>query len=374
MILLNDFERQWKQTSAAVLAAVAEVGESGWYVLGRHVTEFEQSLAGLWGRRYAAGVASGLDAIEISLRVVGCQAGDRVLTTPLSAFATTLAILKIGAVPVFVDTDCSGHIDLALCREVLRRRQDIRFLVPVHLYGHALDLAALRELRAECNLRVVEDCAQAVLACSAGMPAGSAGHLAATSFYPTKNLGALGDGGAILTDDEQFDRLVRVLRDYGQSAKYRHDEVGYNSRLDELQAALLNRVYLPALQGWTTRRREIAARYRAGIRHERVACLPAPPRSDSADHLFPVLVDGSKAEFLAHMRSQDILCGEHYPVVIPDQRAMAQAKYEIATPLEQARRIAGSEVSLPIHPYLTDQEVECVIGASNGWAANPDVR
>ena len=370
MILLNDFKRQWEHTSAGVLAAVAAVGESGWYVLGKEVAEFEQALAGLWGRRYAAGVASGLDALEISLRVLGCQAGDRVLTTPLSAFATTLAILKIGAVPVFVDTDRSGHIDLSLCREVLRRRPDIRFLVPVHLYGHALDLPALQELRTEFDLRVVEDCAQAVLACSAGMPAGSAGHLAATSFYPTKNLGALGDGGAVLTDDEQSDRLVRVLRDYGQGAKYRHDEIGYNSRLDELQAAILNRVYLPALGGWTARRREIAARYRAGIRQERLECLPAPPRSDSVHHLFPMLVpEGSKPEFLTYMRSNGVLCGEHYPIAIPDQPAMGQAQYEIATPLEEARRIAGREVSLPIHPYLTDEEVACVIGVCNGWQA-----
>ena len=375
MILLNDFKRQWEDTSARVLAAVAEAGESGWYVLGRHVAEFEQALAGLWGRRYAAGVASGLDAIEISLRILGCQAGERVLTTPLSAFATTLAILKTGAVPVFVDTDSSGHIDLGLCREVLRRRQDIRFLVPVHLYGHALDMTALRELRAEFGLQVVEDCAQAVLACSAGQPAGSAGHLAATSFYPTKNLGAMGDGGAILTDDEQFDRLARVLRDYGQSAKYRHDEIGFNSRLDELQAAILNRVSLPALPAWTARRREIAARYRAGIRG-RVECLPAPPRSDSAGHLFPVLApEGCKQVFLAHMRSKGILCGEHYPILAPDQKAMEHAKFEIATPLEQARRIAEREVSLPIHPYLTDEEVACVIGACNEWVAQtPGVR
>jgi len=370
MILLNDFKRQWEHTSAGVLAAVASVGESGWYVLGKNVAEFEQALAGLWGRRYAAGVASGLDALEISLRVLGCQAGDRVLTTPLSAFATTLAILKIGAVPVFVDTDRSGHIDLGLCREVLGRRHcvqhDIRFLVPVHLYGNALDLPALQELRAEFDLRVVEDCAQAILATSAGMPAGSVGQLAATSFYPTKNLGALGDGGAILTDDEQFDRLVRVLRDYGQSAKYRHDEIGYNSRLDELQAAILNRVYLPALPAWTIRRREIAARYRAGIRNARVECLPMPARSESVDHLFPVLVpEGSKQEFLTYMRSKGILCGEHYPVAIPDQPAMVKSKYEIATPLEHARRIAEREVSLPIHPYLTDDEVECVIDACN---------
>jgi dTDP-3-amino-3,4,6-trideoxy-alpha-D-glucose transaminase len=366
MILLNDFRRQWEHTSAAVLAAVAAAGESGWYVLGRHLSEFEQALAARWGRRYAAGVASGLDALEIALRAMGCRAGDRVLTTPLSAFATTLAILKIGAVPVFVDTDASGHIDLALCRDVLRRRPEIRFLLPVHLYGNALDLAALHELRTEFDLRVLEDCAQSILACSAGRPAGSVGQFAATSFYPTKNLGALGDGGAILTDDEASDRLVRVLRDYGQSAKYRHEEIGYNSRLDELQAAVLDRAYLPLLDGWTARRREIAARYRAGIRHDRIQCLPAPAHSESVHHLFPVLVpEGRKQEFVAYMRSRDIVCGEHYPVTIPDQPAMAKAEHEVATPLEQARRIAEREVSLPIHPYLTDDEVECVIRTCN---------
>jgi dTDP-4-amino-4,6-dideoxygalactose transaminase len=157
MILLNDFGRVWEHTSARILSVVGSVGESGWYVLGKNVAEFEGALAGLWGRRYAAGVASGLDALEISLRVLGCGAGDLVMTTPLSAFATTLAILKTGAVPVFVDTDRFGHLDLALCREVLGRREDIRFLLPVHLYGNALDLAALRELRAEFDLKVVED-------------------------------------------------------------------------------------------------------------------------------------------------------------------------------------------------------------------------
>jgi dTDP-4-amino-4,6-dideoxygalactose transaminase len=371
MILFNDFRRQWEHTSAETLSAVASVGESGRYILGGYVAEFEQSLAGLWQRRYAAGVASGLDALEISLRVLGCRPGDPVLTTPLSAFATTLAILKIGAVPVFVDTDRSGHLDFALCREVLERRQDIRFLLPVHLYGNALDLRALSELRAEFDIRVVEDCAQVILASSAGVPAGSGGHMAATSFYPTKNLGALGDGGAILTDDEQFDRRVRVLRDYGQSSKYRHDEIGYNSRLDELHAAVLNRVYLPELRGWTARRREIAARYRAELRNERCECLPIPPASESVHHLFPLLVlEGRKQEYLSYMRSKGIQCGEHYPIPIPDQRAMDQAKCEIATPLDNARRIAGSEVSLPIHPYLTDEEVGVVISASNGWGAS----
>ena len=366
MVLLNDFRRQWEDTAAAVLEAVAAVGESGWYVLGKHLEAFEQALAGLWGRRYAVGVASGLDALEIALRAAGCKPGDLVLTTPLSAFATTLAILKIGAVPVFVDTDDSGHIDLSLCREVLHRRPAIRFLLPVHLYGQVLDLARLRELRTEFGLRVVEDCAQAILARSGGRPAGSEGELAATSFYPTKNLGALGDGGAILTDDAGYDGLARVLRDYGQSGKYQHREIGYNSRLDELQAAILHRACVPRLEGWTERRREVAARYRAEIRLE---CLPGPAGSEPVHHLFPILApEGRKQEFLAYMRSKGIVCGEHYPLAIPDQPAMRQAAHELATPIDRARRIASREVSLPVHPYLTEDEVECVVQACNGWA------
>src|SRR3954465_4754848 len=144
MILLNDFKRQWDETSEAAIGAFAEIGASGWYVLGREVEGFEQGLASYWGLPHAVGVASGLDAIEISLKALGCKAGDRVLTTPLSAFATTLAILKTGAIPVFVDTDGFGLIDLERCRSAMRQRADLRYFVPVHLYGHALDMEALR--------------------------------------------------------------------------------------------------------------------------------------------------------------------------------------------------------------------------------------
>ena len=204
MIQANDFTRQWEDLRDDALAAFEKVGASGRYVLGEEVRAFEGGLAALWGFQYAAGVASGLDAIEISLRALGCGPGDRVLTTPISAFATTLAIVKTGAVPVFVDTDDQGLIDLDRCDDLLRRRSDIRFFVPVHLYGFALDPVALRRLRDEHGLMIVEDCAQTTQ---------SAGQIAATSFYPTKNLGAMGDGGAILCRDAALDIRVRALRD-----------------------------------------------------------------------------------------------------------------------------------------------------------------
>jgi dTDP-4-amino-4,6-dideoxygalactose transaminase len=368
MILLNDFRRQWEETREAVLDAVDSVGKAGWYILGREVAGFEGDLARLWGLPHAIGVGSGLDALEISLRVLGCCRGDRVLTTPLSAFATTLAIVKLGAIPVFVDTDERGGIALDRCRDLLARRTDIRFLVPVHLYGHALDLDELARLRDQFGLRVVEDCAQSILASWDGRPTGTVGAIAATSFYPTKNLGAMGDAGAVLTSDAGYEAAARALRDYGQSRKYGHDFIGYNSRLDELQAAIMRRAYLPKLAGWTERRRRIATRYLEGIDNPGVKPIRPSRTSDSVWHLFPARVDPDRKEaFIRHARDCGVLCGEHYPIAIPDQRALRGVPCELAGDCATARAIARSEVTLPIHPYLADEEVERVIDCCNHW-------
>lgn len=347
MVQANDFRRQWEDLREDALAAFEKVGASGWYILGEEVRLLEQDLAALWGFPHAAGVASGLDAIEIALRALGCGPGDRVLTTPISAFATTLAIVKIGAVPVFVDTDDQGLIDIQRCQEILRSRRDIRFFVPVHLYGFSLDAGALRRLRDQHGMLMVEDCAQSMRA---------AGDLAATSFYPTKNLGAMGDGGAILCRDPALDERVRALRDYGQTSKYRHDVIGYNSRLDELQAAFLRRACLPRLDRWTARRREIAAAYLDGIKNPAVR-LPNPPEgSEPSWHLFPVWID---------RRLPDSPFGTHYPTAIPDQKALEGVPFEEPDRCENARRLCASEVSLPIHPYLDDAEVAEVIATVN---------
>ncbi len=368
MILANDFRRQWVEVGDQVLAAVARVGESGWYVLGEEVRRFENELAAYWGMRYAVGVASGLDAIEIGLRVLGCSPGDRVLTTPLSAFATTLAIVRLGAVPVFVDTDQRGLIDLARCRDYLQMHPEIRYFVPVHLYGHALDLEELARLRADFGLKIVEDCAQSIGARFRGAPTGSVGDIAATSFYPTKNLGAMGDGGALLTHDGGYDRQARVLRFYGETARYRHEEPGYNSRLDEVQAALIRDALLPRLDSWIARRRTIAAAYTMGIRHSGVTLPGSPAGSDSTWHLFPVLVEaGLRPAFMEHLKASGIAVGVHYPVAIPDQPALARVPFRAADDSLNARRICASEVSLPVHPFLTDAEIGRVVEAVNAW-------
>jgi dTDP-3-amino-3,4,6-trideoxy-alpha-D-glucose transaminase len=368
MILLNDFRRQWDDTKNAVLQAVAAVGESGWYILGEQVRGFEKSLAECWGVSHAVGVGSGLDAIEIALKVLGCRPGDRVLTTPLSAFATTLAVVKTGAVPVFVDTDEHGLIDLEQCERVMQR-EPVRFLLPVHLYGHALNLPRLSSLRDRFGCAIVEDCAQSIQASFEGIRTGTVGELAATSFYPTKNLGAMGDAGAVLTNREEHVGRIRALRDYGQSGKYRHDCIGYNSRMDEFHAAIL-RAFLPKLAAWTSRRREIAKRYLQAIRNPGIRLMDAPAGSDSVWHLFPVLLEPArKTAFLRHMAAHGVTTGEHYPVLIPEQPALRDVPYRIAEPCERARAIASSEVSLPIHPFLGEDEVEQVIAACNGWEA-----
>lgn len=361
-ILANDFQRQWADIGADVLRAVQRVGQSGWYVLGEEVKQFEWELASYWNVSHATGVANGLDAIEIGLRVLGCRPGDRVLTTPLSAFATTLAIVRIGAIPVFVDTDENGLIDLTRCRELLKTRKDIRFFVPVHLYGHALDRNSLTSLRDDFELQIVEDCAQ-----SAGTPSGTVGQVAATSFYPTKNLGAMGDGGAVLTSDASLDALARTLRSYGETARYRHEEIGHNSRLDEVQAALLRDACLPRLPRWIERRREIARAYYANIDNPGIS-LPSEPKS-SGWHLFPVQVPPHVRDtFMGYLRAKGIAVGIHYPVAIPDQPAMLKVTFELDSPCSRARHICASEVSLPIHPYLTDDEVSYVVDVANAFA------
>jgi dTDP-3-amino-3,4,6-trideoxy-alpha-D-glucose transaminase len=372
-VLANDFRRQWDDLRAESLAAFETVGSSGWYILGDEVREFENALASWWGMDHAVGVASGLDAIEIGLRILGCGPGDKVLTTPLTAFATTLAILKLGAVPVFVDTDPYGLIDLHRVRDLLAYRAgsglaDIRFFVPVHLYGHSLGLHELRSLRDTYNIQIVEDCAQSIGATFRGQPTGSVGHVAATSFYPTKNLGAMGDGGALLTNRKDLHERAKALRDYGQSSKYRHEWTGYNSRLDELHAALLRRVSLPRLAAWTRRRSEIARAYLDGIHHPLVK-VPGPPEgSQSSWHLFPLFVEPAhRNSLLAHLKASGISAGIHYPVLVPDQPALKGLQYEQIDDCANARAMAETEVSLPIHPYLTTDEVVRVIRAVVSW-------
>jgi dTDP-4-amino-4,6-dideoxygalactose transaminase len=367
-VLANDFKRLWAEIGTDVLAAVADVGESGWYILGERVKLFEARLAQIWSLPHAIGVANGLDAIEISLRVLGLKPGDKVLTTPLSAFATTLAILRAGGIPVFVDIDATGQLDLALAEQAIQIHS-IQFMVPVHLYGQPLNLSELERLKTQYKLAIVEDCAQAIGAHWNGKPVGSVGQMATTSFYPTKNLGAMGDGGAILTSDEALALEASYYRDYGQKAKYIHSHQGLNSRLDEVQAAILEKAMLPHLNAWAKRRQDIAKQYIEKLKSPHLHLPNFPAAEDSAWHLFPVFArtEAQRDDLMAFLKTQKIGVAVHYPLLIPEQPVMTEEVFITEGQLTLAEQFARTEVSLPIHPYLTNGEVLTVIEACNAW-------
>lgn len=367
-VLLNDFRRAWVDLGPAVLAATERVGASGWYILGEEVRDFEAALADFWGLPFAVGVGNGLDALEISLRCLGVGPGSRVLTTPISAFASTLAICRAGATPVFGEIDELGLLDLANARKLIEQER-VDCLLPVHLYGHPIDLDHLDHIIESTGVRMVEDCAQSIGATWGDRATGTVGHAAATSFYPTKNLGALGDGGAVLFTDSKMADRARRLRSYGERERYEHLEMGLNSRLDELQAAILKTAMLPHLASWTATRRAIAQQYLDGIDNEHIAVARPPAAARSAWHLFPVLVEPDRRPaFRAHLQQLGIASGIHYPVAIPDQPALLSTPAVTAGNLDRARNWCASEVSLPIHPWLTEGEVARVIAACATWA------
>ena len=366
-VLSNDFHELWKDIREDGIAAFERVGASGWYILGPEVRLLEERVAAEFGVSHAIGCGNGLDALEIALRAAGLNAGKLVLTTPLSAFATTLAILRAGATPTYVDVDDTGLINLDAAETFLADHPEVRFFLPVHLYGHALDLDRLGRLRDKYQITVIEDCAQAIGASWKGISCGSVGAAGAVSFYPTKNLGALGDGGAVVTSDPELADRASALRDYGQSDKYVHTELGLNSRLDEVQAAILSEALLPRLASHTVRRREIAQRYGSSLANPRIE-IPSPPGgSASVWHLFPIIVEYDRDSLRAHLSSLGIDTLIHYPATIPDQPVMARFGHQNSLEIENARRITRSELSIPIHPYLTDDDVDRVIYACNTW-------
>jgi dTDP-3-amino-3,4,6-trideoxy-alpha-D-glucose transaminase len=368
-VLANDFAAQWAEIAGDAQAALDRVGRSGWLVLGEEVAAFEREIADWWGLPHAVGVASGLDAIEIALRLRDIGPGDRVVTTPLTAYATTMAILKVGAEPVWVDVDDTGGLDLARAREAILADPTVKALVPVHLFGHPLDPEALAAIAADTGVTVIEDCAQSAGARRGNAPTGRAGGLAATSLYPTKNLGALGDGGVLFTATEDDAERARRLRNYGQEGRYNHVELGLNSRLDEVHAAILRSALVPRLDGWLSRRAAIADRYVEGLRDVGALRPVRPADGQSANHLFPVeVVDGDRDAWLTGLAGKGIGVGIHYPFLCPDAPASA-GRGTVVGELTTARRLAARELSLPLHPFMSDADADAALAACAKLAA-----
>jgi dTDP-3-amino-3,4,6-trideoxy-alpha-D-glucose transaminase len=341
-----------------VRAAVARVLDRGWFVLGPEVEAFEQEFAASCGARHAVGVGNGTDAIALLLRAAGIGAGDEVLVPAITAAFTALAVRMTGARPRFVDVDPETlTMDPQACAAAVTERT--RALIPVHLYGQAADLDALLPIAASHGLVVIEDCCQAHGATGGGIPVGTRSFGGGFSFYPTKNLGALGDGGAVVTNDAGVADIVRRLRNGGQTNRYLHVDAGVNSRLDELQAAVL-RARLPRLTAATARRRALAAMYRRLL----PAGLWTVRERDAGHvyHLFPVR-SRERDALQAHLRASGIETLIHYPVSLPAQPAFAPGGHDDLRRCPVAERAVNELLSLPLHPRLGDAEVGAVADA-----------
>jgi dTDP-3-amino-3,4,6-trideoxy-alpha-D-glucose transaminase len=342
--------------STAVTEAIDRVVARGWFVLGPEVEAFEHEFAAASGAAHSVGVGNGTDAIALILRALGVGPGDEVITTPLSAAYTAMAIVMAGARPVFADIDPARlTLDPAAAEAAITSRTAA--LLPVHLYGQAADMPALRMLADRRALALVEDCCQAHLATCEGKPVGTFGAAGAFSFYPTKNLGALGDGGAVVTADAALAARVARLRNGGQSERYQHVEIGINSRLDEIQAAIL-RARLPHLRARTAQRRTIAAQYRRLLGG---AAIAVPPEMDAGHvyHLFPIRAK-QRTVLQDRLRNTGIETLVHYPRSISQQPAFASLD-----PAEcpHAIRAAGEVLSLPLYPGLATDAVATVAEA-----------
>jgi dTDP-4-amino-4,6-dideoxygalactose transaminase len=341
--------------AGAVREAIDRVLSRGWFILGPELEAFETEFAAASGARFAVGVGNGTDALTLLLRAIGIGPGDEVIVPAMTAAYTGLAVLAAGARPVIVDVeDPTLTLDAAACAAAITPRT--RAMIPVHLYGQPADMDALRDVAERHSLAIVEDCCQAHLASHGGVPVGTIGIGGAFSFYPTKNLGALGDAGAVITDDAAVAERVRRLRNGGQTDRYHHVDPGINSRLDEVQAAVL-RERLPRLRQWTDRRVALAALYLRTLPGG--LGIPAQRHDGHVYHLFPVR-SAERDALQAHLAAAAVDTLVHYPISLPEQPVFAALR---PAPAPVAAHAGHELLSLPLHPRLTDADAARVADA-----------
>jgi dTDP-3-amino-3,4,6-trideoxy-alpha-D-glucose transaminase len=349
-----------REDAAEIQAAIQRVIARGWFVLGPEVDAFEREFAAASGAAHAVAVGNGTDAIALLLRALDIGHGDEVIVPAMTAAYTALAVISTGARPVIVDLDDDTlTMDPAACAAAITSRT--KAIVPVHLYGQPAAMTELQAVASRHALAIVEDCCQAHLATCDGVPVGTTSSGGAFSFYPTKNLGALGDGGAVITNDARLARRITMLRNGGQSDRYHHELVGVNSRLDEMQAAIL-RSRLPFLRDWIAARRQLAAQYRALL-----TGLVRPIVQRDAGHvyhLFPVRVTGGRDALQAHLRADGIETLIHYPVALHHQPAFAACQ---PPDCPVAAAAAQELLSLPLYPRLEPARVSEVAAGIAAW-------
>jgi dTDP-4-amino-4,6-dideoxygalactose transaminase len=364
MILMNDFKAEPVDLREAMLAAARRVLESGWYILGNEVAAFEKLWAQACGVRHGVGVGNGMDAIELALRSLDIGQGDEVITTPTTAFATVLAILRAGATPVLADIEPdTALLSLDSVKRCLSHKT--RAVLLVHLYGQVRQMTTWQEFCKEHGIHLVEDCAQAHLATWRSQVAGSFGVAGAYSFYPTKNLGAPGDAGMLVTQDQNLAQRAAQLRNYGQSVRYSHPELGMNSRLDEIQAAILAE-RMKWLDHFTMRRREIAQAYRAGLDNPVIKQLSTPEEKSAHVYHLYVVTTTQRQALQAHLQAKGVQALIHYPVPVHDQEPCKMLQRD-PKGLTRSKTHAAQCLSLPCHPQLTDADIAQVIDSANSF-------
>jgi aminotransferase EvaB len=363
MMLINDLSARIREIDEKLKAAVNGVIDSGWVVLGPQVKQFEQAFADYLGAAHCVGVANGTDALELALKAFCIGSGDRVATVANSGMYTTSALIAINAEPVYMDVDLNSK---TVSLQEVNRAIDMgaKAVVVTHLFGLMVpEIEDIAKLCAERDVWLLEDCAQAHGARYAGKKAGTFGDAAAFSFYPTKNLGALGDAGAVTTDNPSVAEMVLRLRQYGWTSKYKVDYFGArNSRLDELQAAVLS-AFLPTLDIKNERRRAIATTFSESICHPDIKLPPVYGRNYVA-HLYVVQVDSRNA-FRQHLRQHEVMTEVHYP--IPDHRQQVFGSRYLDIKLLNTEILADEICTLPCYPEMTDEQVAKVISAVNSW-------
>lgn len=357
-----DFERQNKHLKPEVLQATTNVINSGNFIMGKSLEKFEEVFSTYCGVKFCIGIGNGLDALVLILRAYGIKKGDEVIVPANSYIATALAVSLVGATPIFVDPDeRTYNIDPSKIESRITNKT--KAIIPTHLYGQPADMAPILKIAQNYNLKVIEDSAQAHGAFYEDKKCGNLGDAAIFSFYPTKNLGALGDAGAITTNDEQLAKKLFSLRNYGASKKYHHDDLGVNSRLDELQAAILLKK-LPYLEGWISNRRELSKIYYSQLADINDLVLPKViNQANPVWHVFCIrILNGRREDLKAFLDTKKIGYNIHYPVAIPDQIC-----YQDLDTNPQDVEISHSQstelLSLPLDSYHTAQEIEYICKA-----------
>ncbi len=350
-----DLSLEYKRHQRRFDQVFNQVASSGWFILGSAVKDFELSFARFLGAKHCIGVGNGLEALQISLMSLGVGKGDEVITTPVSAVATTLAILAVGAKPVFVDVDAQGLMDPLLIPQAISK--NTKAILPVHLYGNSCNMDQLGKICQEKNFFLIEDACQAHGSKYGNQIVGTFGSLGCFSFYPTKNLSALGDGGAIVTDNEQLAKICYQIRDYGQSGKYLHKLYGLNSRLDELQAAFL-KVKLAYLESNNKKRRQAAKRYIDKLSSLKELEIIMPLNKCLPNYHLFVIRTRKRDQLKQYLQGQGIQTLIHYPLIIPDQPFLKDEFSQADLPI--ARQFCSEVLSLPCNPEIKDSEIDLI--------------